>query len=145
MSDEQDDRGGIRVTDRRRFSETGEPRDDAEGDTAAAAEPESAPAAGPAPGGAAGPPVSFSTFVLGLSTQALMHLGEVEHPLTGDTERDLPAAKHVIDVLGVLSAKTAGNLDSAEQALMESVLYDLRMRYVDLARSGGDTKKKEEA
>jgi hypothetical protein len=141
MSDEQDDRGGIRVTDRRRFSETGEPRDEAEGDTAAAVEPEAASADGPAPGGAAGPPVSFSTFVLGLSTQALMHLGEVEHPITGNKERDLPAAKHVIDVLGVLSAKTAGNLDSAEQALMESVLYDLRMRYVDLARSGGDTKK----
>jgi hypothetical protein len=147
MSDEQDDRGGIRVTDRRRFSETGEPRDEAEAETAAAASPEAAPADEPAstPGGAAGPPVSFSTFVLGLSTQALMHLGEVEHPITGNTERDLPAAKHVIDVLGVLSAKTAGNLDSAEQALMESVLYDLRMRYVDLARSGGDTKKKEEA
>jgi hypothetical protein len=156
MSDERDERGGIRVTDRRRFSETGEPRDEAGHATEQAAEgpgdahdPPSdeaaaaAKSAADAAGSAAGPPVSFSTFILGLSTQALMHLGEVEHPITGHKERDLPAAKHVIDVLGVLSAKTSGNLDSAERALMESVLYDLRMRYVDLVRRAGDTKQKQ--
>jgi hypothetical protein len=148
MSEDQEERGGLRVTDRRRFSDTGEPREDG-GDEAAepgAAKP--TPAGAPSREGAVDAPVSFSTLILGLSTQALMHLGEVEHPVTGTQERDLPAAKHVIDVLGVLAAKTAGNLDSAEQALMESVLYDLRMRYVDLVRGGGDTKqtqKKEEA
>jgi len=139
MSDEQDERPGFRVTDRRRFADSGEARapDDASG--AAAAPPESGRA------GIIDAPVSFSTFVLGLSTQALMHLGEVEHPVTGARERDLPAAKHVIDVLGVLMIKTAGNLDSAEHALMDSILYDLRMRYVELSRGGPDPKDKEEA
>jgi len=147
MNEDQEERGGLRVTDRRRFSDTGEPREDGGDEAADAGAAKPSPADAPSHGGVADAPVSFSTLVLGLSTQALMHLGEVEHPVTGQRERDLPAAKHVIDVLGVLSAKTAGNLDSAEQALVESVLYDLRMRYVDLVR-GGDTKhtqKKEEA
>jgi Domain of unknown function (DUF1844) len=138
MSDDREERGGIRVTDRRRFSDTGEPREDAGEPAAEATDADASRPGDAAPADAPAAPVSFSTFVLGLSTQALMHLGEVEHPVTGTTERDLPAAQHVIDVLGVLSAKTAGNLDSAEQALMESVLYDLRMRYVDLVRGGSD-------
>jgi len=102
------------------------------------------PASGeaPAPEAAPGPgPVSFSTFVLGLSTQALLHLGEIESPLTGEVERDLPAGKHVIDILGILREKTRGNLEQAEEHLLDSILYDLRMRYVALVRAP----KKEEA
>ncbi len=49
----------------------------------------------------------------------------------------------MIDILGVLEAKTAGNLDAAEQSLMESMLYDLRMRYVALTRDDKDTPKEE--
>lgn len=78
--------------------------------------------------------VTFSTFLLGLSTQALLHLGEIPNPVSGQLEPDLVAAKQVIDILGVLQAKTRGNLDEAEQGLVESVLYDLRIRYVEIAR-----------
>jgi len=78
--------------------------------------------------------VTFSTFLLGLSTQALLHLGEIPNPASSQIETDLVAAKQVIDILGVLDAKTRGNLEQAEQELLESVLYDLRMRYVELAR-----------
>jgi hypothetical protein len=81
-------------------------------------------------------PVTFSTFVLGLSTQALFHLGEVPDPVTRQTARDLVAAKQVIDILGVLREKTRNNLQAGEETLLDSVLYDLRMRYVELARSG---------
>jgi len=81
-------------------------------------------------------PVTFSTFVLGLSTQALVHLGEIADPATSQTSTDLVAAKHVIDILGMLEAKTRGNLDEAEHGLVESMLYDLRMRYVELMRRG---------
>jgi len=79
-------------------------------------------------------PVTFSTFLLGLSTQALLHLGEIPNPTSGQVETDLIAAKQVIDILGILEVKTRGNLEEAEQGLVESVLYDLRMRYVELAR-----------
>ena len=79
-------------------------------------------------------PVNFSTFVIGLSTQALLHLGEIANPMTNAVERDLEAAKHVIDILGILQEKTRNNLDAGEETLLSSVLYDLRMRYVDLVR-----------
>jgi hypothetical protein len=79
-------------------------------------------------------PVTFSTFLLGLSTQALLHLGEIPNPVSGQVEPDLIAAKQVIDILGMLEAKTRGNLDQPEQGLVESILYDLRIRYVDIAR-----------
>ena len=80
------------------------------------------------------PPVTFSTFLLGLSTQALLHLGEIPNPMSNQVETDLGAAKHVIDILGVLETKTRGNLDEGEQQLVTSVLYDLRMRYVEIMR-----------
>src|SRR5262249_680583 len=101
-----------------------------EADTVAASGPELGPADHPSPD----EPVSFSTFILGLSTQALLHLGDIESPMSGQVERDLPAARHVIDILGILQAKTRNNLEQAEERLLEAVLYDLRMRYVELVR-----------
>jgi hypothetical protein len=140
--DEQQDKPGFRVTDRRRFTDSGEaraddksaaPQTDAATSTAASSHPDPA---------AALEPVSFSTFVLGLSTQALLHLGEIQSPLTGNTERDMPAAKHVIDILGILRDKTRNNLEQAEEQLLETILYDLRLRYVELVRAP-ETKKEE--
>ena len=136
MVDEKDSPRGFRVTDRRRFSEEGEARED---EGLRDAEPESAPEPDlqPPPKGASPAPeepVSFSSFLLGLSTQALLHLGEIEDPASGRVERDLGAAKHVIDILGILQDKTKGNLEQAEEQLLDAVLYDLRMRYVELVR-----------
>jgi hypothetical protein len=79
-------------------------------------------------------PVTFSTFLLGLSTQALLHLGEIPDPASGRTALDLAAAKQLIDILGMLEAKTQGNLDDAEQGLVGAVLYDLRIKYVEISR-----------
>ena len=139
MDEEKDPSRGFRVTDRRRFSDEGEARDVDEAPEQAAAQDAPIPRE-PAPatptGEGLGPeePVSFSTFVLGLSTQALLHLGEIEDPAIGRLERDLAAAKHVIDILGILKDKTRGNLEQAEERLLEAVLYDLRMKYVELVR-----------
>ena len=136
MDNEKEERRGFRVTDRRRFAETGEAR----GDTPPEAAAESPPAGEwsempPAQDeGILTEPVNFSTFVLGLSTQALLHLGDIPNPMTKAVERDLEAAKHVIDILGILQEKTRNNLDAGEDTLLASVLYDLRMRYVDLTR-----------
>jgi hypothetical protein len=134
MADDKEERRGFQVRDRRRFSDTGEARADVSEEAAAPPPPEpaaAAPAAEPAD-----EPVTFSTFVLGLSTQALLHLGEIPNPVTQALERDLGAAKQVIDILGILREKTRRNLEAGEESLLDSVLYDLRMRYVELARGG---------
>jgi hypothetical protein len=147
MEDEKEERRGFQVRDRRRFSETGEAREGADTEARDAYD-EVRGAAAPGPGGSSGPgfehtdrpetaePVTVSTFVLGLSTQALFHLGEIPDPVSRQTARDLVAAKQVIDILGVLHEKTRNNLQAGEETLLDSVLYDLRMRYVELARSG---------
>ncbi len=136
MAEDKEERRAFQVKDRRRFSESGEARSDVPEETPA-------PSPEPAPDHRAEPPlersdepVNFSTFVLGLSTQALLHLGEIPNPITNVLERDLGAAKHVIDILGILQEKTRNNLEPGEESLLESVLYDLRMRYVELVRGG---------
>lgn len=76
--------------------------------------------------------LSFSSFILGLSTQALMYMGEVAGP-GQSLPTDLIAAKEMIDILTMLQQKTVGNLDNIEAEMIESILFDLRMRYVELA------------
>ena len=140
--DEPQDKPGFRVTDHRRFTDSGESRTTANPSAATGESTTMAPPESQAE------PVSFSTFVLGLSTQALLHLGEIESPLTGKVERDFAAAQQVIDILGILREKTRNNLEQAEEHLLDSVLYDLRMRYVDLVRAPQqkpDRDQKEEA
>ncbi len=83
--------------------------------------------------------LTFSSFVLGLSTQALMYMGEVPSPDGHKTDVDIEAAKQMIDVLAMLQEKTSRNLDSDESQMVQQVLYDLRMRYVGAKRRPGPT------
>lgn len=76
------------------------------------------------------PEVSFSTFIVSLASAALVQLGEVPDPATGALAKDLTLARYNIDVLEMLDQKSRGNLDHEEQALLDSVLYELRMKYV---------------
>ncbi len=76
------------------------------------------------------PEVTFSTFVLSIASSALVSLGEVPDPQTGKTNPDIMAAKHTIDVMGMLKEKTAGNLSPEEDRLLDDILYELRMKYV---------------
>lgn len=117
--------GGFTVTDRRSFA-GGEPA----ADPAAEGPPTSTTVTPPA-GTASLPAVDFHTFVLSLGSSALLHLGEIEHPDVGATQKDLPLAKHTIDILVMLEQKTKGNLTPAEDKLIQSLLYDLRLRYVE--------------
>lgn len=78
------------------------------------------------------PPVTFSAFILSLNTTALIHLGELPHPETNKKEANLALARHTIDTLDMLKEKTKGNLTKEEEQLLESVLYELRMRYIKL-------------
>lgn len=136
-SDEQGRQPSFKVQDRRRFSATGEAREDSGEERAEA--PSSAPSAPPvdvgaAPDATAGGEITFATFVFSLSTQALVHLGEIADPVDGATRVHLDGARQIIDILALLADKTSGNLDEAETLLLESALYDLRMRYVERAR-----------
>jgi Domain of unknown function (DUF1844) len=142
MADEESKQEGkgFTVQDRRRFSpDTGEARKDApeESDRATQSPPQSETTAGTATEARQeepAPEINFSTFVISLSTQALMHLGEIASPLSGKVETDVPVAKQMIDILGMLRDKTRGNLNASEDRLMEDILFDLRMKYVEAVK-----------
>ncbi|MBG0777720.1 MAG: DUF1844 domain-containing protein [Desulfovibrionaceae bacterium] len=76
------------------------------------------------------PEVTFSTFILSLSSSAMVMLGEVPDPETGQTAKNLPMAKHTIDVLAMLKDKTVRCLDTDEAKLIDGLLYELRMAYI---------------
>lgn len=78
------------------------------------------------------PPIDFMTFVLSLASSVQVHFGMIPNPATGQPEKNLGLAKQTIDILGVLQEKTKGNLEKQEEQLLESILYELRMRYVEL-------------
>lgn len=81
------------------------------------------------------PQIDFSTFILSLSTSAFYHLGMVPDPETGKPAPPNRAlARQTIDTLEVLQLKTRGNLDAQESHLLESLLYELRLRFVDAPR-----------
>ena len=150
MSEEEKQDQGFRVSDRRRFAgaESGEARKEEKTPEAEkkAAEPREAAGDQPESGGreaagrkaeagkrdepAALPEINFSTFIVSLSSSALIHLGIAPDPMTGEKKKELPLAKQTIDMLGMLQDKTRGNLTEEEGQLLESMLYDLRMRYV---------------
>ena len=76
------------------------------------------------------PKISFSDFIMSLSTTALFHLGEMAHPETGKPQKNLPLAQHTIDTLTLLEKKTKGNLTTEETGLLSNILYDLKLRFV---------------
>jgi hypothetical protein len=147
MANEEEDQSprGFKVQDRRRFVDDAASTSDATAESAPQAEPSDAARADtrqPSPigderaeghGGEPHAEINFTTFVMGLTTQALMHLGEIADPAHPQPP-DLAAAKQMIDLLGILRDKTKGNLDNAEEQLLANMLYDLRMRYVEVSR-----------
>ncbi|MEO6165179.1 MAG: DUF1844 domain-containing protein [Candidatus Binatia bacterium] len=138
--EEKQEGKGFTVQDRRRFSpETGEAREDAAEAQEAAnqASPQTTAAQERVEGAAqpnALPEIDFSTFVISLSTQVLMHLGEIANPVSGIVEADISVAKQMIDILAMLHEKTRGNLNANEAQLMEGILFDLRMKYVEAVK-----------
>jgi hypothetical protein len=80
--------------------------------------------------------VTFSSLLLMFGTTALVHLGVTPDPGSGQTSPDVNQAKQIIDLLGVLQEKTKCNLTPEESSLLESLLFDLRMRYLEAAKPG---------
>jgi hypothetical protein len=130
MSNEEQ---GFTVKDRRHFSEEGEPKveeQQAAPETQAKPEPETQAAGERQAPQHHLPPVDFSAFVLSLAHAAMMHLGYIPDPQTGESAPDLELARHTIDTIGMLKDKTAGNLTQDEARLVESALSELRMAFV---------------
>ena len=78
------------------------------------------------------PQLDFATFILSLASSAQVHMGVLANPATGKQERRLPLAKETIDLIAMLKEKTEGNLTDEEAKLVDGLLYDLRMAYVEL-------------
>lgn len=76
------------------------------------------------------PQLDFGTFVLSMSSSALVHLGEVPEPESGEYMENVLAAKQTIDILCLLESKTKGNLTAQEARLLKDMLFELRMKYV---------------
>lgn len=149
----------FKVADRRKFNadgslkegvtlepakpaETSTPKEPASGPRIAAEEKpltggasadESFDADGDIPG--ADDPASFVNFLSTLATNAAASLGAVPHPATGKRTLDLDTGKYWLDVLGMLRDKTNGNLQKEESRLLEGLLADLRLQYVQLVRA----------
>ena len=79
------------------------------------------------------PPIDFSTFLVSLSTSAMMHMGQGRQSGGEQLEPNLPLAKQSIDLLALLETKTRGNLTGDEERLLSQLLFDLRTRYVAAA------------
>jgi hypothetical protein len=153
--EEKEQTKGFKVDDRRRFSAEGELKPEHRGPEQATAQSNATPSTSEtgtsqtdtqtrpqqtqaarafSQRGEDAPEITFATFVVGLSTQALVHLGEVPDPHTNAAVADLPAAQQLIDIIAMLENKTRGNLDRDEQAMLEAILFELRMKYVERAR-----------
>jgi Domain of unknown function (DUF1844) len=75
--------------------------------------------------------LTFNAFVISLASSAAIHFGDLPDPMTGGTaEPNLEGAAQMIEILELLEQKTKGNLTDDEQRLLEQVLYELRMRFV---------------
>ena len=76
--------------------------------------------------------INFAAFVLSLAHTAAVHFGDIPDPVSGETgEANLPAAQQMIDILALIELKTRGNLTAEERQLLDQILYELRLRFID--------------
>ncbi len=130
-----EEKKGFIIKDRRIFSEDAQDvkKEEEKKETAAEETKEEVTREEPAPEEAEStsqfPEINFATFIFSLNSSALVHLGVIEDPATGQ-KKSLPMAKQTIDILGVLEEKTRGNLTEDEENLLKHILSDLRLMYV---------------
>jgi hypothetical protein len=131
MEEKKKDSGFV-VKDKRLFDESGKERPQEEAQSSAAEEKPKVKGSSPTEPKQESdyPQVTFTNFILSLSTSALFHFGDFPDPEGGASEKNLPAAKQTIDILDMLNEKTKGNLDENENNLIQGALYELKMRYV---------------
>lgn len=141
MPDDKDSASGFKVVDKRTFATDGTRRPDVPED-----EERGTPSAPPPPSGVrssqpsvpaaepAEPDEGFETLVSYLSTTAMFQLGALPGPTGERIPADMPNARRTIELLEVLQRKTRGNLTPDELRLLEDVLYELRMSYLEIEK-----------
>ena len=81
--------------------------------------------------------LSFTGFVLSLASTAAIHFGDLPDPVSGEpAEVNLDGAAQMIEILALLDQKTRGNLTAEERQVLEQVLYELRLRFVEVTGAG---------
>ena len=132
----EDQEPAFKVVDRRRFDEEGREKEccdhDHSHDHAHAHTHEAQPQPRETPTAREAMPMSFSLFIQTLAHQAMMGLGLVPWPDSGLVKQDKTLAKETIDLLQMLKSKTENNLDKNEQELLEGMLYQLQVAYVEI-------------
>jgi hypothetical protein len=127
MSEEEKD---FVVKDSRSLDEDGNPRDNTPEEELEKKPEDKKQTAGTPPL----PEADFTTLIFSLSSTALFHIGDIADPETGKKTVDLSLAKHAIDTISMLQEKTSGNLSGEEKKFTESVLADLRWRFVNAGK-----------
>lgn len=79
--------------------------------------------------------LDFSTLVFSLATGSLIHMGLAPDPVTQKSEKNLDLAKQNIEILAILKDKTRGNLSAEEGKMLESLLAEVQLRFVEASRS----------
>ncbi|RPJ61641.1 MAG: DUF1844 domain-containing protein [Acidobacteria bacterium] len=154
-NNDKDQESGFKITDRRLFTEEGEPRPEAQRPPSPQPQREKsaesrtqAPPPRPAPRprpqdqtrpGKQAPgeeelSIDFPSFLLSMATSAMVHMGEVADPATGRPAENLQAARQTIDILTILREKTQGNLSAEEQRLLDGLLYELRLKFLNKSK-----------
>ena len=88
-----------------------------------------------------GPQATFTSLIMSLATTAAVHFGDLADPATGQSgEPNIEGARQMIEILGILQVKTKGNLDPDEATILERVLYELRMRFIEAQREAGGSR-----
>lgn len=81
------------------------------------------------------PPPSFGLLIASFAAQASVALGQIPNPMTNKSEVNLELAKHAIDTLAILEQKTKGNLTADETAMLEGVLHQMRLSYLEASKA----------
>ena len=159
QNDNDNDPPTLKVTDRRKFAADGTPLEsgsvegkdtkpkaetlkpeelkqpETESTTDTSAQEEPAPPTDTPERNIAQLPRDFSAFLEGMYLEAMLYLGAIPDPRTGEMIEDLELAEYKIDLLGMLQSKTEGNLDADEKERVVAVLYQLRMIYLEKTKS----------
>lgn len=81
------------------------------------------------------PEITFLDFVLSLARTAAVHFGDIEDPQSGQRlAPNLPAARQMVEIIAMLQERTKGNLTEPEERIVDDLLYELRLRYVEAAK-----------
>ncbi len=122
----------FKFVDRRRFNEEGDLRESAPAEPAAPVTPPPVVDEKVEVDGAARGPIDFALFIQSLAHQVLMGLGLVPWPDSGVVRKQLEMARETLDLMSMLQEKTKGNLSGEESKMLETLLYELRIAYVQV-------------